>query len=437
MSRRKGKMPSFQTQSKFGDHIESTVLDCGLPVMVVPKRDFRKTYALIGVNYGSINNHFKTSIAKGKQRVPDGIAHFLEHKMFEKKDGDVMEKFSQLGCSSNAMTSFNHTGYLFETTGPPEVGLELLVDFVTRPYFTEELVQKEKGIIGEEIKMYLDDPSWRGFMGVLEDLYPGHPLSIDIAGSLESIAEIKASDLQLCYDAFYTPPNMHLAVAGPIDPKTVAEIAERVIHRNGKDAPVATENFAAKVRRKPLKRRRKVLSPVTNQKLYLGIKILADELPNVDPVDLEIALDIFLGAALGRSAPLYQELFRNGALDDSFGYSAYSEREYAFVMLSGDSPDAEALDRALCKGLTRCLDEGLATADLRRQRRKSFGELVRSYDSMSSLCWNLIECHAKGVDFAAYGDRVKALSNARIMEIARAALRPDRFSAHYLIPNRG
>ena len=172
---------------------------------------------LFSTNYGSIDNIFGYAGEELKS-VPDGIAHFLEHKLFEKEEGDVFQKFGDQGASANAFTSFTRTSYLFSASNRVKENLLTLLDFVQEPYFTPETVEKEKGIIGQEIQMYQDDPNWRQFFGILNNMYPKHPLHIDIAGTIESIAEITADDLYRCYETFYHPSNMTLFVVGDIDP---------------------------------------------------------------------------------------------------------------------------------------------------------------------------------------------------------------------------
>ena len=164
-------------------------LDNGLKVYLLPKEGFHKTYGLFSTNYGSIDNHFGFK-NQALHQVPDGIAHFLEHKMFEKEQGDVFQKFGELGASANAFTSFTRTSYLFSATNHIKENLDTLLDFVQEPYFTPETVEKEKGIIGQEIQMYDDDVNWRQFFGMLRNLYPNHPVGIDIAGTVDNIATL-------------------------------------------------------------------------------------------------------------------------------------------------------------------------------------------------------------------------------------------------------
>src|SRR3954467_6569651 len=195
----------------------------GLNVYILPKSGFNKSFATFTTNYGSIDNHFVPLGSEEYIKVPDGIAHFLEHKLFEKEDGDVFQQFSRQGASANAFTSFTRTAYLFSSTSDVEKNLETLVDFVQSPYFSEKTVEKEKGIIGQEITMYDDNPDWRLYFGLIQNLYQNHPVKIDIAGTIESISHISKDLLYECYNTFYHPSNMLLFVVGPVDVQKIME----------------------------------------------------------------------------------------------------------------------------------------------------------------------------------------------------------------------
>ena len=189
----------------------------GLDVYILPKQGFNKSFATFTTKYGSVDNHFKSLEKQEFVQVPDGIAHFLEHKLFEKEDGDVFQQFSKQGASANAFTSFTRTAYLFSSTSEFEQNLTTLIDFVQDPYFSEKTVEKEKGIIGQEINMYDDNPDWRLYFGTIANMYHHHPVKIDIAGTVESIAPITKDMLYECYHTFYHPSNMLLFIIGPVD----------------------------------------------------------------------------------------------------------------------------------------------------------------------------------------------------------------------------
>ncbi|MER1935456.1 MAG: pitrilysin family protein, partial [Priestia megaterium] len=207
--------------SQLQEQLYHEKMDNGLQVYILPKPEFNKTFATFTTNYGSIDNQFVPLNENEMTKVPDGIAHFLEHKLFEKEDGDVFQQFSKQGASANAFTSFTRTAYLFSCTSNFEENLETLVDFVQEPYFSEKTVEKEKGIIGQEITMYDDNPDWRLYFGTIQNMYKNHPVKIDIAGTIESISHINKDLLYTCYETFYHPSNMLLFIVGPVDAEKV------------------------------------------------------------------------------------------------------------------------------------------------------------------------------------------------------------------------
>src|SRR3954453_11844038 len=219
-------------------------LENGLEVFILPKKGFNKTYATFTTKYGSIDNHFMPLEKSEFLKVPDGIAHFLEHKLFEKEDGDVFQQFSKQGASANAFTSFTRTAYLFSSTSNVELNLDTLMDFVQEPYFSEKTVEKEKGIIGQEITMYDDNPDWRLYFGLIQNLYQNHPVKIDIAGTIESISHINKDLLYECYNTFYHPSNMLLFIVGPVDPNQfMDQVRENQSKKVYKDMPEIKRNF--------------------------------------------------------------------------------------------------------------------------------------------------------------------------------------------------
>ncbi|MFT7619885.1 MAG: putative Zn-dependent peptidase [Planctomycetota bacterium] len=428
-------LPSKKTnwvEEGMDECVHHRILDCGLAVKIALKKGLQKKYALFGTNYGSIDNDFTTSLRKGRQRLPAGIAHFLEHKMFEKEDGDVMERLEALGCSSNAMTSFNHTGYLIECTDSFQESLGVLVDFVTNPWFTPALVDKEKGIIAEEINMYRDDPSWRGYMGVLESLYANHPVSVDIAGTVESIQSITADDLYLCHNTFYSPGNMQLAIAGDCDPNEVCDIVEEIVARNN-PGPVEFKRHRRKPRKKPSVRRQVANMPVSGPKLNLGFRF--DPLDLGVPIDeVEMSFDLFMASVLGKGTEFYSDLYRSNLIDDSFGYSVSVEREYGFIMFSADTGTPEKLEAAILAGFKKVLAEGPNAADLRRARRSFYGSFVRGLDSVSTACWNLTDCHVKDAPYLGHGKQLMKLKLDRIMSTVRKAIEPAGWASYIIKP---
>lgn len=356
-------------------------LDNGLQVYVLPKHGFSKTFAIFTTNYGSIDNEFVPLGQEAFTRVPDGIAHFLEHKLFEKEDGDVFFKFGEKGAFTNAFTSFTRTAYLFSSTSNVEENLETLVDFVQEPYFTEETVEKEKGIIGQEIQMYDDDADFRVYFGAIENMYHHHPVKIDIAGTVESIAEIDKDLLYLCYNTFYHPSNMILFVVGNVDPEQAIEQV-----RNNQ----AKKTFAPA---KPVKRHfpeepksvavaKKTLKfPVQIAKNLVAVKEDIGLLRGKEAVQHEMTADILLELMFGTTSDAYLELYDQGIIDDTFGFDYSLQDSFSFVLVGGDAKDPDLQERKIKETFEKALETGFNEADLELLKRKKMGQFLRSLNS--------------------------------------------------------
>ena len=215
----------------------------GLMLLLYPMKGFSTVYAAFTTDLGSVDTGFKTQYDEDMVDVPEGVAHFLEHKMFENEDGDAFEKYAKTGASANAFTSFDKTSYLFSCTDQFEESLSILLDFVRRPYFTKESVQKEQGIIGQEIRMYDDSGDWRVMFNLLEAMYQVHPVRIDIAGTVESIAQIDSELLYRCHRTFYNLENMVLCVAGNFEPEQVLRVADRVLKPDEKPIEITRKSW--------------------------------------------------------------------------------------------------------------------------------------------------------------------------------------------------
>ncbi|MCC5892670.1 pitrilysin family protein [Exiguobacterium sp.] len=357
-----------------GETLHHTVLENGLTVYLLKKIGYEKTYATFTTKYGSIDRRFKT---EEWVEVPDGIAHFLEHKMFEKEDGDVFQKFGQLGASANAFTSFTRTAYLFGATSNVEANLTTLLDFVQTPYFTEASVEKEKGIIGQEIQMYQDNPGWRLYFGLIEAMYEDHPVKIDIAGTIESIGHITADDLYACHRAFYHPSNMVLFVVGNIDPDTVLEQVKA--NQGGKtfEPPVLQAREQIEEPTAVKSTERIIEMDVSVPKVMIGYK----DVPRAgaDGMKQELAVELLMHALFDTTAPLYAELYAEGLIDDAFSFDYTSEETFAFAVLSMETPHVDSFVSRITTALERplVLDE----TTLERKKRMMKGQFLKALNS--------------------------------------------------------
>ncbi|WP_213423250.1 EF-P 5-aminopentanol modification-associated protein YfmH [Bhargavaea massiliensis] len=387
----------------------------GLQVFILPKAGFSKTYVSFTTRYGSIDNTF---IPLGKDeivRVPDGIAHFLEHKMFEKEDGDVFQKFGMNGASANAFTSFTRTAYLFSATENLYPNTELLLDFVQAPYFTEETVEKEKGIIGQEITMYDDLPDWRSYFGTIENLYKEHPVKIDIAGTIESISKITADHLYECYHTFYHPSNMLVFAVGAVDPEEMMafirdnqaaksfEKPERIVRQ------FPQEKMEAAVKEGSLE------MDVTKPKVHVGIKLPALAEEGLEGLKQELAYQIMIDLLYGKTSKFYTEAYEEGLIDESFSTDFTAEEGFAFSVIGSDSAKPEELTRKIQDTLQWASEKfPFGQEDLDRQRRRRIGFFMRALNSVEYIANQFTRYAFNGMNLF---DTVSALEALEVKDL--------------------
>ena len=411
------------------------VLPNGLTVYLLPKNDYHKTYGLFSTNYGSIDNEFIPYGEKEKVKVPDGIAHFLEHKLFEKEDGDVFQLFGKQGASANAFTSFTKTSYLFSTTDQVEKNLTTLIDFVQAPYFTEETVNKEKGIIGQEIQMYEDDPNWRMFFGILNNLYPTHPLHIDIAGTVESIDKITAQDLYTCYRTFYQPSNMVLFVVGKMEPEKLMKlIRENQEEKNFPPKQEIVRYFPENT--KEIIKQSALEAAITRNKFVLGIKGL-DTLPQegTELLRYKTAINLLFQMILGNTSRNYLAMYNQGIIDDSFGFEFSLDREFHFADFSGDTDEPEKAAEKIKEIILGFADDPeVSEMNLDLLKKKMLGQYFQSLNS--------IEYIANQFTQSLFGDRtlfdlpeiIDSIQMKDVLAAGEAFISEEAFSEFYMRP---
>lgn len=398
----------------FKDIYHQTV-DSGMDVFVLPRK-YNKKYAVVGVKYGSVDNEF---IVPGKDEsvvVPAGIAHFLEHKMFDEEWGNAFERFSQLGASANAYTSYTVTAYLFSATEGFWESFELLLDFVQQPYFTPESVEKEKGIIQQELMMIEDDPERKMFSSLLQGLFQRHPVRIEIGGTVDSIAKITPELLYDCHRTFYHPANMAVCVVGDVDPD---EVTKRV----RQDLQGRSYEPQGEIRRIMPTEPPEVYRPqvetrmlVSRPRLGIGFKEVGPPLKGKDLLRRETATNLLLQAILGRSSSLYSELYEVGLIDDQFGLRYYASEHFGFTMIEGETEAPDVLYQRIAEGLAKARDEGVTLAELERLRKKTIGRLINAFDSSDYVANSVLGYHFEGNSLGDYLDVLQDLTLADLEE---------------------
>lgn len=357
----------------------------GLRIYVFPKENYSSTYAVFGTRYGSIDTAFRKSGKEEYTEVPEGIAHFLEHKLFESEELDAFERFAKTGASANAYTSFDKTCYLFSCSGNFAQNLEILLDFVRHPYFTQKTVEKEQGIIGQEIRMYRDVPDWRVLFNLLCAMYKNHPVRIDIAGTEESIAEISADLLYECYDDFYNLGNMALAVAGNVNVEEVIEIADRLL--------IEDEPFS--VDRKVFEEEKEVVTDYVEEKLSVASPIFSlgfkEMLSNPErTLKEELLGNIILEVIAGNTSDLYSELIDAELINPTFSTEYFTGFGYSSMIFSGESCDPKKTSGIIKERIRQFKETGISSEDFERARKKLYGREIMSYNDVDELANNLI-----------------------------------------------
>ncbi|GJM20187.1 MAG: peptidase M16 [Planctomycetota bacterium] len=402
----------------------------GLSVLVHPIPGRRSVFAAFGTNFGSID---RVSGANGEP-VPEGLAHFLEHKLFEDAAGDVTDRFAALGASTNAMTGFCGTTYIASTVEQPEASVDLLLDFVQDPYFTDELVAKEQGIIAQEIGMYDDDPDWRVFFELLTSLYAKHPVRDNIAGSVASIAEIDAATLRRCYDLFYHPSNMALVVSGDVQPERIAALVDADQSARGTDALPAHERLLEDEPRARVRERSELRLPVARPRLLLGVK---ETVLGGSPQELgrrRLATQVAIDLLFGRSTDTYRALYEDGLIDESFSASYSSEHSFGFSMIGGETDEPERLEARVREVLERARTGDFDTDGLKRTRARLTGGLLRASDSAESVSYGLLSAHFRGVAPFSALDWIQQLSADELRARLAEHLDPEALSVCVLRP---
>lgn len=377
-----------QFYQEFDQSLYRQQLANGLKVQLLPMAGFHKTYAILTTDFGSIDNHFIPYHQEEAVTVPDGVAHFLEHKMFEKADHDAFELFGKLGADSNAFTSFTQTSYLFSTTSHLKENLDVLLDFVQEPYFTAETVKKEQGIIGQEIQMYDDDPNWQLYLGILGNLYPKDPMRIDIAGTVESISQITPEILMECYRTFYQPSNMNLFIVGNLEPMetlswieenqrqkvfSTPELPRRVFNLND---PTAHDVIPF----------RSLTMDVVRPKVTVGLRGTKTFNDGHERLHYKLAVELLLDVLFDDTSDNYLRLYNTEVLDDSFNYNFEMQRGFHFAYFSSDTDQMERFADEIVD-ILESADQQIEAARTRFEgiKRAELGRLIGLLDSPEAI----------------------------------------------------
>ena len=392
-------------------------LENGLDVYFMPKLGFTKKYAVLATNYGSNDLEFIPIGENEKIRVNEGIAHFLEHKMFEQPDGgNAFEKFSMYGASANAFTNFTMTAYLFTATEKFYESIEHLIDYVQTPHFTDENVEKEKGIIEQEIKMYNDDPNWNVYFNCLKALYVNYPVRVDIAGTVDSIYKITKEELYKCYNTFYNPGNMALFVVGDLDYDKVIQSIRKVNHNDVEILNKEINRFYPeepdRVNQEEIVAQFHISRPMFNiafKDNNVGIK-------GNDLLRKEIVTEILIDMIFRRGSKLYEDMYMSGLINDSFGGGFSSQIDYGFTILGGESNEPKKVQKTILEYIQKYKEQGLSKDEFERTKKKKIGNFLKCFDSVNFIANNFISYKFKGINLLDYLDVIKDVKYEEIID---------------------
>ena len=415
---------------RVGEQMYHQVLDNGLHIFVVPKPGFQKSYAFFATNYGGMDMKFK--LDGQDMDTPAGVAHYLEHKMFDTKEGNALQELAANGASPNAFTSNAITGYYFESTEKFEENLRILLSFVSIPYFTKESVDKEQGIIGQEIGMIEDDPDWVVFMDLMQALYEKHPVRVSVAGSAESISHITAETLYACHKAFYDPSNMVLCVAGDVDPEKICQAAREILpERPG--APVARGDYGAQ---EPAE----VCQPMIQREMEVSVPLFQLGFKGEAAPEGEGALrqqllgELACEALLGNSGPLYARLYREGLVNRNFSYGYESYPCCALLCAGGESKDPEGVRAAVAAEAERIAREGIDPELWERLKKSSYGNRVRALNSFEHICISQAQSFFQGCDFLRFPEVYDSLTREDAQAMIARWVTPERTALSVVRP---
>lgn len=403
-------------------------LENGLTVMIIPKLGVQKKYIIWGTNYGSNDSKFIVPGEEKETEVPNGVAHFLEHKLFEQENGtNSLDVLTALGVEANAYTTNDHTAYLFECTDNFYEALDELMDYVQHPYFTDENVEKEKGIIGQEIAMYDDYPEWKVYLNAMQAMYHNNPIKIDITGTQETISKIDKEILYKCYNTFYNPSNMALVVSGDFEPsKILEEIKRRLIDKksNGEIKRIYPEEPEEIVQDK-IEQRLEVSQPLYT----IGIKdtIKKCSFDNKDEiVKKHISMEILLNILLGRSSNLYQELYNEQTIYGSPSLDYEFGKTYAHVLITGQSKDPDKVYAKFKEEVRKMKENGINKENFNRIKKMIYGNYVKEYNDVQDIARMFLADYFKGINSFEYLEEIEGINEEYVNQVLNSVFKEEK-----------
>lgn len=413
--------------SKVKEKLYIEKLENGLTVMIMPKKNIQKKYMIWATNFGSIDNKFIAPNDKEETNIPDGVAHFLEHKMFEQQNGtNSLDTLTALGVNANAYTTTDHTCYLFECTDNFYPAMDELMDYVQNPYFTDQNVEKEKGIIGQEIQMYDDYPSWAVYMNAMKCMYKNNPIIIDIAGSIESISKIDKEILYKCYNTFYHPSNMVMCFAGEFEPEALIEEVKKRLkptEKHGEIKRIYPEE-PEQIVKKENTQNMEVSMPI----FVIGIKDVIDNknCTSSSIVKKHIAIEILLNMLIGKSSKLYKELYEAELITGEPYLDYEFSKQYAHVSITGQSNDPKKVLEKFEAEIKQMKENDIDSAHFQRVKNMIYGNYVKEYDDVAEICRMFVGDYMKGINSFEYIEEYEQVTPEYTKQVLEEVFKEDK-----------
>ncbi len=395
-------------------------LENGLTIMMIPKKGIQKKYMIWGTHYGSNESSF---IVPGEEKVttvPNGVAHFLEHKLFEQENGtNSLDVLTALGVEANAYTTNDHTAYLFECTDHFYEAMDELMDYVQRPYFTDENVEKEKGIIGQEIMMYDDYPEWKVYLNAMQAMYHNNPVKIDIVGTIETISKIDKEILYKCYHTFYNPSNMAMVLCGDFEPEAmIEEVKKRLVDTKA----------SGEIKRESPEEPEEIVQEKIEQKLEVSRPLYTIGIKDSGKCDIKkhITIEILLNLIIGRSSDLYKELYNDGIIYAGPSLEYEFSNIYAHVLISGQSNEPEKVYQKVKETVKQFKEKGINHEDFERMKKMIYGGYVKEYNDVVDIARMFLADYFKGMNSFDYLEEIKGITVEYLEQILKDVFQEEK-----------
>lgn len=394
-------------------------LENGMKIIVIPKENTNKKYIIWGTKFGSIDNHFIDPVTNEEIQVPDGVAHYLEHKMFEQENGvDSLYKLQALGLDANAYTTNDHTAYLFAGTENFYEGLDELMDYVQHPYFTDENVEKERGIIGQEIQRYDDEPVWSLYINAIKCLYKNNPITIDTAGTIETISHITKETLYSCYNTFYHPTNMIMCIAGNFKPEEIIEDVKKRLLKHEKEGEIKRfyPPYEDDINEKFKEKKMNVNMPI----FMIGYR---DFIQDIKKSKKDLAIKIIFNSIIGKCSKIYKSLYDEGLIMSELDCDFEFSDQFSHALFSGESSNPKKVYDIIINALQ---NEEITVEDFERSKKRIYGEIVTQYEDVEELGRMFLSDSIKGINSLEYIDEISHLTLEEVKDIQSKIFKSDK-----------